>query len=187
MEINRMKPYQITALVGSLRQASYNLRLAKAISQLSENKLQIHIANIADLPLYNQDNENPLPEAVARLKSDIEKADAILFVSPEYNRSFPGVLKNAIDWASRPYGKNSFSKKRAALCGASVGAIGAACAQNALKPVLSYLEVNLMGQPEVYLHLKENSIDHDGHVLDESMKTFLKSFVDKFILWIEGV
>lgn len=180
-----MKKYNVTVLVGSLRKDSHNLKLAKAIGQLAHDKLDLHISTIADVPLYNQDLDNALPTPVVRLKSEIEKADAILFVTPEYNRSVPGVLKNAIDWASRPYGKNSFSKKPAALCGASVGAIGSACAQNALKPILVYLDMPLMGQPEVYIQFKENSIDPDGKINDTGLQKFLQGFVDQFVAWIE--
>lgn len=180
-----MKKYNVTVLVGSLRKDSHNLKLAKAIGKLARDQFNLNIATIADLPLYNQDLDNTLPVQVARIKLDIEKADAILFVTPEYNRSVPGVLKNAIDWASRPYGKNSFAKKPAALCGVSVGAIGSACAQNALKPILVYLDMLLMGQPEVYIQFKENSIDTDGKINDTALQKFLQSFVEQFIAWIE--
>ena len=180
-----MKKFKIAAIVGSLRKDSHNLKLAKAIAKLGSDRLDTHISVIADLPLYNQDLDNQFPQQAVRLKQEIENADAILFVTPEYNRSVPGVLKNAIDWASRPYGKNSFAKKPAALCGASVGAIGSACAQNGLKHTLCYLDIALMGQPEVYLHFKENLIDFDGNITDSNVEKFIQGFVNQFVGWIE--
>ena len=180
-----MKKHKVIVIVGSLRKDSCNLKLAKAIAWLSAQKLEMHIANISDLPMFNQDLEADFPASALRLKQEIEAADAVLFVTPEYNRSFPAPLKNAIDWASRPYGKNSFSQKPTAVCGASVGAIGTACAQQALRPILVYLDVILMGQPEVYFHFKENAIDFDGKVNDASTEKFLQSFADRFVAWIE--
>jgi len=180
-----MKKYKIAIIIGSIRKDSHNLKLGKALSKLGNDRLETHLCVIADLPLYNQDLEDEFPKEATRLKQEIATADAILFITPEYNRSIPGVLKNAIDWASRPYGKNAFAKKPAALCGVSVGAIGTACAQNALKPTLSYLDMQLMNQPEVYLQFKENLIDHDGNINDPSTQKFLASFVDQFIDWIE--
>ena len=179
-----MKKFKVAVIVGSLRKDSHNLKLAKALAKLAHDKLDAHISLIADLPLYNQDLDNQFPPQAIRLKQEIEGSDAILFVTPEYNRGVPGVMKNAIDWASRPYGKNSFAKKPAALCGTSVGAIGSACAQNAFKSTLSYLDIALMGQPEVYLQFKENLIDFDGNITDASTQKFLQGFVDQFIDWI---
>ncbi|MDP1574661.1 MAG: NADPH-dependent FMN reductase [Coxiellaceae bacterium] len=179
-----MKKFKVAVIVGSLRKDSHNLKLAKALAKLGNDKFDAHISPISDLPLYNQDLDNQFPPQATRLKQEIEGADAVLFVTPEYNRSVPGVLKNAIDWASRPYGKNSFAKKPAALCGASVGAIGSACAQNALKPILSYLEIALMGQPEVYVQFKDNLIDFDGNISDAGTQKFLQGFVDQFVDWI---
>lgn len=180
-----MKKYKVAVIVGSLRKDSYNLKLAKAIAKLAAGKLDMHIATIGDLPLFNQDLEADFPKPALRLKQEIEAADAVLFVTPEYNRSISAPLKNAIDWASRPYGKNSFNQKPAAICGASVGAIGTACAQQVLKPILVYLNMILMGQPEVYFHFKENVIDSDGKINDENTEKFLQSFADQFIAWIE--
>lgn len=180
-----MKEYKVTVIVGSLRKDSHNLKLAKAIAKLGKQKLAMHIATIGDLPLFNQDLEADFPVSALRLKQDIESADAVLFVTPEYNRSLSAAMKNAIDWASRPYGKNSFNQKPAAICGASVGTIGTACAQQALKPILVYLNMILMGQPEVYFHFKENAIDSNGNISDENTEKFLRGFVDSFTNWIE--
>jgi chromate reductase, NAD(P)H dehydrogenase (quinone) len=180
-----MKKYKIAIIIGSIRNDSSNLKLGKALAKFGHGKFDTHFVKISDLPLYNQDMDNHFPEEALRLKKEIQEADAILFVTPEYNRSFPGVLKNAIDWASRPYGKNAFAKKPAAICGTSPGAIGTACAQNHLKPILNYLDMVVLGQPEVYLQFKENLIDFDGNISDENTKKFLLGFVDQFLLWIE--
>jgi chromate reductase len=179
-----MEKHKVTVIVGSLRKDSINLKLAKALAILGAQKLDMQVAVINDLPLFNQDLEAEFPASALRLKNEIEKANAVLFVTPEYNRSIPAPLKNAIDWASRPYGKNSFSQKPTALCGASVGTIGTACAQQALKPILNYLDVILMGQPEVYVHFKEDIISVDGKINDANTEKFLQSFVDRFGAWI---
>lgn len=180
-----MKKFNISVIVGSLRKDSCNLKLAKAMGKLLSDKCDFNILTISDLPLFNQDLEIHFPNTVLKLKKDIENSDAVLLVTPEYNRGVPGVLKNAIDWASRPYGKNSFAKKPAAICGASPGAIGSACAQNSLKHTLSYLELYLMGQPEVYLQFKDNLINADFEITDDNTKKFLQNFANQFASWIE--
>lgn len=162
-------------LVGSLRKDSINLKLAKILSQLSADQFDTHFLQIDDLPLFNQDLESNRPESVLRLKREIEASDTILFVTPEYNRSIPGPLKNAIDWASRPYGANSFAQKPAAIIGASRGALGTVCAQQALRLILGYLDVKLMGQPEAYIQFKES--------FDEKLSLFLKSYMDSLVRW----
>lgn len=181
-----MKKPKIAVIVGSLRKDSHNLKLAKALAKLGEPKLSFNIVKIDDLPLFNQDLEDNFPKSALRLKEEIESADAVLFVTPEYNRGITAPLKNAIDWASRPYGKNSFAKKPAAVCGASIGVIGTACAQSLLKPTLYYLDVKLMGQPEVYLQFKDNLIDFDGTINNSGTQTFLQDFVDQFYQWINS-
>jgi chromate reductase len=179
-----MTKFKVAVVVGSLRKDSMNLKLGNALAKLGQDKFVANFVQIGDLPLFNQDLEANVPESVTRLKNDIESADAILFVTPEYNRSMPGPLKNAIDWCSRPYGKNSFAKKPAAICGASVGVIGTACAQSSLKPILSYLDIALMGQPELYLHFTEGVIDGEGNITNENTKKFLQKFVDAFAAWV---
>lgn len=172
---------KIAVIVGSLRKDSSNLKLAKAIIKLG--KLDAQILQIGDLPLFNEDLEKDFPAPALRLKEEIESADAVLFVTPEYNRSMPGPLKNAIDWASRPYGKNSFAGKPGAVIGTSPGSIGAAIAQNDLKHILGYLDIDLMGQPEVYLQFKPGLIDADGNISNEDTKKFLQKFADAFNAW----
>jgi chromate reductase len=180
-----MAKFKVAVIVGSLRKDSYNLKLANALSKLAKDKFDATFVQIGDLPLFSQDLEANVPAPVTRMKKEIEGADAVLFVTPEYNRGMPGVLKNAIDWASRPYGKNSFAGKPAAICGASPGAIGTACAQSAFKPTLVYLDVILMAQPEVYFQFKEGIIDAEGNITSDGSQKFLQGFVDKFYGWTE--
>ncbi|MEZ0226234.1 MAG: NADPH-dependent FMN reductase [Alphaproteobacteria bacterium] len=180
-----MAKFKAAVIVGSLRKDSYNLKLAKAIAKLGNSRFDVQYLQIGDLPLFSQDLEANVPAAVTRLKSEIENADAVLIVTPEYNRGIPGPLKNAIDWASRPYGKNSFAGKPAAICGASPGAIGTACAQSNFKSVLSYLDVLLMGAPEVYFQFKEGLIDAEGNISSDDTKKFLQKFTDKFADWAD--
>jgi chromate reductase, NAD(P)H dehydrogenase (quinone) len=175
----------VAIIVGSLRKDSMNLKLAKALAKMGKDTFEAKFLEYGDLPLFSQDLEADVPDTVVRFKKEIEAADGILFVTPEYNRGMPGPLKNAIDWASRPYGKNSFAGKPAGLCGASPGAIGTALSQANLKPVLSYLEMTLMGQPELYLQFKDGMIDADGNVPDEKTQKFLQGYADKFATWIE--
>lgn len=174
---------KIAVLVGSLRKDSSNLKLAKALVKLGG--LDAKIVEIGDLPLFNEDLEKDFPPQAQRMKKEIETADAVLFVTAEYNRGIPGVLKNAIDWASRPYGKNSFAKKPGAVIGTSPGSIGTAVAQNTLKHILLYLDVDLMGQPEAYLQFKPDLIDADGNVSNEDTKRFLQKYVDAFKAWAQ--
>src|SRR5687767_8978456 len=136
---------KVAVIVGSLRKDSINRQLALAVAKLAPSRFTFEHLRIDDLPLYNQDNDGKPPEQAVRIKREVEAADAVLFVTPEYNRSIPGVLKNAIDTASRPYGKNSFAGKPGGVIGASVGAIGTALAQQHLRNVLAYLDVALLG------------------------------------------
>lgn len=178
--------FKIAVVVGSLRKESYNKKLARSLEKLAKGKMEFIFVDIGALPLFNQDLETNVPASVIKLKSDIESADAILFVTPEYNRSIPGVLKNAIDWASRPYGKSSWAGKPAAVCGTSPGAIGTAVAQAHLKGILAgYLDMPLLGQPEMYIVYKEENFDADYNVTNESTKKFLQGFIDKFADWID--
>jgi chromate reductase, NAD(P)H dehydrogenase (quinone) len=180
-----MPGFKLLIVVGSLRKESFNLKLARAIEKLGAGSFAAEYAQIGDLPLYNQDLEAEFPAAATRLKNQITGADAVLFVTPEYNRSMPGVLKNAIDWASRPYGKNSFAGKPAAVCGASPGNIGTALAQHSLFPTLTHLGLVLMGQPEVFLKFTEGAIDAEGNVASDDTRKFLQNFTGKFAAWVE--
>lgn len=177
--------FKVAVLVGSLRTASINRRLAKALVLLGKDKFDAHFVEIGDLPLFNQDLESNFPASAKRMKQEIESSDAVLIVTPEYNRSIPAPLKNALDWASRPYGQNSFAKKPAAVIGASIGAIGTACAQHNLRPALAYLDVFTMNQPEAYIHFKEGLIDENGMISNEGTKQFLTDYVNHFATFVQ--
>jgi chromate reductase, NAD(P)H dehydrogenase (quinone) len=176
---------RIAVLIGSLRRESCNRRLALALARLAPSHLAFEHLRIDDLPLYNQDHDDAMPEPALRLKREVEASDALLFVTPEYNRSMPGVLKNAIDTASRPYGKNSFAGKPAGVIGASIGTIGSALAQQHLRNVLAYLDVPTLGQPEAFLHFKDGLIDEGGAVKVPETEAFLRKWVDAYVAWIE--
>ncbi len=142
---------------------------------------------IDNLPLYNQDFDSDYPAEGQRLKQQIEAADALLLVTPEYNRSVPGVLKNALDIGSRPWGTNSFAGKPGAVIGASIGATGTALAQQHLRNIMAYLDVGLLAQPEVFIQFKDDSlIDAQGKIGNDSMQKFLQGFVDRYAAWVRA-
>ncbi len=176
---------KVAVLVGSLRETSINRRLARAVERLAPDDIAFTSIDIAHLPLYSQDFDADYPPAGRELKAQIESADGLLFVTPEYNRSIPGVLKNAIDLASRPWGTNSFAGKPGAVIGASIGATGTALAQQHLRNVLAYLDVHTLGQPEVFVQFKDDAlIDADGHVSNPGTQKFLQGFVDRYVAWL---
>jgi chromate reductase, NAD(P)H dehydrogenase (quinone) len=175
----------IAVVVGSLRKDSFNRRLAEALTHLAPPDFELRELRIDDLPLYNQDDDaNPAP-SVKRFKSEIRAASGIIFVTPEYNRSMPGVLKNAIDHASRPYGKSAWEHKPAGVLGISVGAIGTACAQKDLRAVLAYLDVPTLGQPEVYLTASEGFFEASGQV-NAGSRDFLQKWMDAYVAWVKA-
>ena len=179
-----MKEYKIAVIVGSLRKDSFNQKLANAIIKLAPAEFSFNQVNIGDLPLYNQDDDENQAESVKKLKAELNAAQGFLFVSPEYNRSIPGVIKNAIDHASCPYGSSAWAKKPAGLLGASIGVIGTAAAQQHLRNILAYLDVATMGEPEAFIHVKEGLFDKDGNIGADSKK-FLQGWMDKYVTWIK--
>jgi chromate reductase, NAD(P)H dehydrogenase (quinone) len=179
-----MTQYQIAVVVGSLRRDSYNRKLADAMVKFAPVAFSFKQVQINDLPLYNQDEDTNQAESVKRLKAEIGAAQGLLFITPEYNRSLPGVLKNAIDHASRPYGQNAWAGKPAGVLGVSVGAIGTALAQQHLRNVLAYLDVPTMGQPEAFIHAKEGLFDAKGDVGVESKK-FLQDWMERYLAWVQ--
>lgn len=181
-----MSEYRIAVLVGSLRRESYNRRLATAVQKLSPSEFTWSQIRIDDLPLYNQDDDANQAEQVKRLKSEIRAADGLLFVTPEYNRSVPGVLKNAIDHASRPYGQSAWGGKPAGVMGASVGAPGTSMAQQHLRNMLAYLDVPTLGQPEAFLHVSDAFFAADGSIANASTKTFLQTWMDRYVSWVKA-
>jgi chromate reductase len=179
-----MSKYQIAVVVGSLRKDSFNRKLADAIVKLAPPEFSFQQVQIGDLPLYNQDDDANQAESVKRLKNEIKSAQGILFVTPEYNRSIPGVLKNAIDNASRPYGQNAWAGKPAGVIGASIGAIGTAMAQQHLRNVLVFLDVPTLSQPEAFIQAKDGLFDKAGNIGADS-KQFLQNWMDKYITWVK--
>ncbi len=180
-----MSQYPIAVMVGSLRRDSFNRKLATAIAKLAPSEFSFEQLRIDDLPLYNQDDDAHPAESVKRLKSDIEAARGVLFVTAEYNRSIPGVLKNAIDHASRPYGQSAWAGKPAGVLGVSVGAIGTAVAQQHLRTILAYLDMPTLGQPEAFLQAKEGLFDPDGNVGADSRK-FLQDWTSRYVAWVKA-
>lgn len=178
-----MKNYAIAVLVGSLRRDSFNRKLATAIAKLAPPEFSFKQLEIGDLPAYNQDHDDQQSEPVKRLKAEIAAAQGLLFVTAEYNRSIPGVLKNAIDQASRPAGKSAWSGKPAGVLGASIGAMGTAMAQQHLRNIMAYLNVPMLGQPEAYVHVKEGLFDAAGDIGPDS-KAFLQDWMDQFVAWV---
>ena len=179
---------KVAVVVGSLRRGSINRTLALALRKLAAPiGLDLELVELNDLPQCNDDLWTDPPPAVKRLKRQIEAADAVLFVTPEYNRAIPGLVKTTVDWASRPWGKNSWAGKPGAIAGASGGKLGTAVAQAQLRATLVVLDVALMGQPEAYITLAPDSIDSQHNVTDESMRKFLTGFLGAFVDWIGKV
>jgi chromate reductase len=176
--------YKVAVIVGSLRADSINRKFARALARLAAPKLQLSLVDIGELPVYNPDFDANMPAAARELKATIEAADAVLLVTPEHNRSTSTALKNAIDWASRPYGKSSWAGKPVAIAGASAGPIGTAVAQQHLRTILGHLDAAVLGQPEVFFCLKPGAIDENLNVTDEGTRQFLLGFLDRFHNWI---
>jgi chromate reductase len=179
-----MSQYKIAVIVGSLRRDSFNRKLADALAKLAPAEFSFHRVEIGDLPLYNQDDDGAQAPSVKRLKSEIAAADGLLFVTPEYNRSIPGVLKNAIDHGSRPYGQSVWAGKPSGVIGASVGAIGTALAQQHLRNILAYLDAPALGQPEAFIHAKEGLFEADGSI-GAASRQFLQGWMDRYVAWIK--
>jgi chromate reductase len=179
-----MSKYQIAVVVGSLRRDSFNRKLADAIVKLAPSEFSFKQVQIGDLPLYNQDDDANQAESVKRLKLDIKNAQGLLFVTAEYNRSIPGVLKNAIDHASRPYGQSAWAGKPAGVLGVSVGVIGTSMAQQHLRNILAYLDVPTLGQPEAFIHAKDGLFDEAGNI-GVGSKEFLQKWMDQYITWVK--
>jgi chromate reductase, NAD(P)H dehydrogenase (quinone) len=181
--LQNAKP-QIAVIVGSNRRESINRKLAQALIKLGAGKIEAKIVRIDDLPIYNQDNEGNLPAEVMRFKDEIKKADGVLIITPEHNRSMPTVLKNAIDWGARPYGTSVWPDKPGFITGTSPGAIGTALVQANLRTIMLGLGMTLLGG-ESYVQFKPNLVDDQGNITDESTKKFLQSFVERFAKLVE--
>ncbi len=179
-----MKHYEIAVIVGSLRKDSLNRQLANAQVKLGPPDFTFRQVQIGDLPLYNQDDDTNLAESVKRLKIEIKTALGLLFFTPEYNRSVPGVLKNAIDHASRPYGESVWVGKPAGIIGVSPGAAGTAMAQQHLRNILAFLDVPTLGQPETFIQLKDGLFDEDGNIGSGS-KQFMQKWMNRYVAWVK--
>ena len=179
-----MTTYKVGYFVGSLSSRSINRELSKALIRLAPEDLEFTEIPIGNLPLYSPDYDEDFPLEPRALKKAIAGSDAILFVTPEYNRSIPGGLKNAIDWASRPSGQNSFDQMPAAVIGASVGQLGTAMAQQSLRGVLSFCNARQMTAPEAYIRYTPAIFPGEGEVTDESTETFLASYMEQFRTYV---
>lgn len=182
-----MTTYKVGYFIGSLSSKSINRLLAKALIRLAPAELEMTEIPFKDLPLYSPDYDANYPAVACAFKDAIAASDAVLFVTPEYNRSIPGGLKNAIDWASRPYGKNAISRKPSAVIGASPGKIGTAIAQQQLRSVLGYSNSPQMNAPEAYIQFTPGLITDDGTVTNASTQEFLRKFIVEFHAFIERV
>ena len=180
-------PYKVGYLVGSLATASINRLLAKALVHLAPPQLAMSEIPFRDLPVYSYDYDTDYPPPARAFKRDLAAVDAFLFVTPEYNRSIPGGLKNAIDWGSRPYGQNSFSRKPSAVIGTSPGAIGTAIAQQQLRSVLSFCNSPQMNAPEAYIQWKPGLVDDNGEITVEDTFQFLRNWMSELHAFIERV
>ena len=180
-----MSQYKIAVAVGSLRKDSINRKLANAVIKLAPQEFKFEHLEIGDLPPYNQDDEGKPSEPVKRLKAQISTAHGVLFVTPEYNRSIPGVLKNAIDHASRPYGQSVWAGKPAGVLGASIGAPGTSMAQQHLRNILAYLDMPTLAQPEAFIQVTDGFFDGSGGIARESSQKFLKGWLDRYTAWVK--
>ncbi len=180
-----MKKHKIAVIVGSLRKESFNLKTAKALIGMAPESLSLELLDIAGLPWFNEDLEATPPKEWVALREKIRAADALLFLTPEYNRSVPGVLKNAIDVGSRPYGENSWDGKPAAIVSVSIGAISGFGANHHLRQSLTFVNVPAMAQPEAYIGEAAALFDDNGKLTNDSTKDFLKSFMEAFEKWVD--
>ena len=179
-----MSQYHIAVIVGSLRKDSINRQLANAIARLAPAEFSFRQIDIHDLPLYNQDDDANQAESVKRMKAEIAAADGLLFVTPEYNRSIPGVLKNAIDHASRPYGQNIWAGKPAGVLGASPGSAGTGMAQQHLRNILVAVGVIAMAQPEALIQARDGLFDAAGDI-GAGSRPFLQNWMDQYVAWVK--
>lgn len=182
-----MKKYKIAVIVGSLRKESFNLKTAKVMMDLAPDSLELELMDISGLPMFNEDLEENPPQEWVKLREKIRAADGLLFFTPEYNRSVPGVLKNAIDVGSRPYGENSWDGKPAAVVSVSIGDISGFGANHHLRQSLVFVNVPTMAQPEAYIGGAADLFDEKGHLTNDSTKDFFNDYMQAFEKWIHTV
>jgi chromate reductase len=179
--------YKVAVLVGSIQANSINLKFAKALEKLAAGRLAFSYIRIEDLPFYDDALWQNPPASVTRFKGEIEAADAAILVTPEFNRSIPAVLKNAIDWASRPYGQSAWADKPVTVTGTTPGATGTTQAQAHLRSIMTILGVALMGTPEVYFQTKPGLIDDNYEITDDNTRAFLQDYMDRFANWVARI
>ncbi|MFC5069472.1 NADPH-dependent FMN reductase [Flaviflagellibacter deserti] len=179
-----MAKHVVGVVVGSAHRGSINQKVATALEKLADGQVRFKQIQIDDLPMFSQDLEGAVPESVERLRREVKGVDGLLFVTPEYNRSLPPLLTNAIAWASRPYGHNVWAGKPAAIMGASIGPIRTANAQAHLKTILGYLDVRLIGQPEVYIHFQPELVADDGTIADAGLRGVLEAKIAALAGWV---
>jgi chromate reductase len=179
-----MSNYKIAVFVGSLRRDSFNRKLANAVTKLAPPEFSFTQVQIGDLPLYNQDDDANQAASVKQMKSEIKNAHGVLFVTPEYNRSITGVLKNAIDHASRPFGQSAWTGKPAGVLGVSPGSTGSAMAQQHLRNILATLDMPTLGQPEIFIQMKDGLFEEDGSI-GQGSKKFLQNWMDRYVAWVK--
>jgi chromate reductase len=182
-----MTNYKVGYFIGSLAKASINRKLSRALVRLAPSELEMSEIPFKDLPLYSYDYDAEFPAPAKTFKDALAGVEAVLFITPEYNRSIPGGLKNAIDWASRPYGQNSFTRKPSAVIGTSPGAIGTAIAQQHLRSLLGYCNSPQMNAPEAYIQFTPGLITDDGQVTNEKTEEFLRNYISQFHAFIMRV
>ncbi len=182
-----MRTYKIAVCVGSLRRESYNKKTASALKALAPESLKLAFIDISMLPLYNEDLDATPPKEWVAFRKGLATSDGVLFATPEYNRSIPGVLKNALDVGSRPYGESAWDGKPAAIVSVSPSSIGAFGANQHLRQALAYLDMPTMGQPEAYIGHADELFDNEGNLINESTKTFLSEFINSFAKWMDKV
>ena len=178
-----MSTLEIGVIVGSIRLGSLNRKLADALMRMAPQDLRLDPIRIEDLPLYNQDDDGSPVPSVVRLRDAVRRSDGIVFVTPEYNRSIPGVLKNAIDHASRPFGKNAWKGKPAGIMGVTPGKMGTAMAQQHLRNILASVDMPVLAQPEVFLHAGDTFFQDDGNVATDA-QPLLRDWIDRFRSWV---
>lgn len=181
-----MEKLNVFCLVGGIASNSLNRKLFKVVEELAPDSITLRTFEIKKLPYFSQDIEHDPPDSIIRFKDMIREADAVLFITPEYNRSLPGVLKNAVDWGSRPYGQNLWDRKPAGVMGASTGNIGTFGAQHHLRQILAYLNMSVMGQPEFYFNAKD-AFDNRGRLKSEKTREFVQNYWSAFLAWVERV
>jgi chromate reductase, NAD(P)H dehydrogenase (quinone) len=181
------KPIRILGIAGSLRRNSYNRSALRAAQQLVPPDATLEVFELDGIPVFSEDEERQPPAKVVELKKRIREADAVLFVTPEYNYSIPGGLKNAIDWASRPYGDSAWTGKPAAIMGASIGALGTARAQYHLRQVFVFLNMHALNQPEVMIANASQNFDAEGNLTNEKTKTLIRQLLANLVTWTRGL